>query len=331
MKQQVFEQGAFKLVPIRDEDKNMIMQWRNEQMYHLRQAKPLTAEMQENYFATTVSALFEEDQPKQILFSYLKNDVLVGYGGLVHISWEDRRGEVSFIIDTELETQFFEFHWINYLKLIEKVSFEELLFHKIFTYAFDLRPHLYVALEKSNFIKEATLKEHCYFEGKFIDVIIHSKINSKIHFRNVKKEDIDLYFDWANDETTRSNSFSSEKISYETHCEWFLKKIEDRNTMMLVFENEKDHAIGQVRIEKKQNENVIGISIDKNFRGKGFASVMIDLACEEFFKKYNSNTITAYIKKENTGSLRSFQKANFQIFREEVVDNICNFVLGKTI
>ena len=35
------------------------------------------------------------------------------------------------------------------------------------------------AVELSGFKKESTLKEHCFYKNKFIDVIIHSKIKSK--------------------------------------------------------------------------------------------------------------------------------------------------------
>lgn len=112
-----------------------------------------------------------------MLFSYLENDVCIGYGGLVHINWVDKNAEISFIMNTELEAEKFEFHWSTYLGLIEQLAFNELSFHKIFTYAFDLRPHLYTVLEKNNYQKEAVFKEHCLFEGEFKDVIIHSKIN----------------------------------------------------------------------------------------------------------------------------------------------------------
>jgi RimJ/RimL family protein N-acetyltransferase len=58
------------------------------------------------------------------------------------------------------------------------VAFEELQLHNIFTYAFDLRPRLYLALAQSDFQEEARLKEHCYFDGKYLDVVIHSKIKN---------------------------------------------------------------------------------------------------------------------------------------------------------
>lgn len=177
LNKQQFSSGDYKIVPLRSKDRVDIMNWRNEQIYHLRQPKPLTETGQNYYFNHVVSQLFEQEQPSQILFSYLKNDVCIGYGGLVHINWIDKNAEISFIMKTALEKDSFEFHWSTYLGLIEELAFNELELHKIFIYAFDLRPHLYEAAEKNGYIHGATLKEHCLFNGKFIDVIIHEKIN----------------------------------------------------------------------------------------------------------------------------------------------------------
>jgi RimJ/RimL family protein N-acetyltransferase len=180
----LFSKGAFTLVPIRFEDKMKIMQWRNEQIYHLRQEKPLTVEDQNNYFNNVVSKLFEQEQPNQILFSLLENGDCIGYGGLVHINWKDRNAEISFIMQTSLEERRFDEIWDEYLTLLERVAFNDLKFHKIYVYAFDLRPHLYITLENNSFIRAAILKEHCLYENKFIDVIIHSKLN-KYEFRSI--------------------------------------------------------------------------------------------------------------------------------------------------
>jgi RimJ/RimL family protein N-acetyltransferase len=172
-----FEEGSFSIVPLRYEDRLDILKWRNEQIYHLRQNKLLTVEDQEKYFNTVVDTLFNQEQPNQILFSYLENGVCIGYGGLVHINWIDKNAEISFIMDTAFEKDNFHANWTKYLSLIEEVAFENLKFHKIFTYAFDLRPHLYLALQDASFIEETRLKEHCFFDGEYIDVVIHSKIN----------------------------------------------------------------------------------------------------------------------------------------------------------
>jgi len=175
---QVFCHDGFSIEPIRDQDKYAIMQIRNEQIYHLRQAKPLTFEDQENYFDTVVASLFSQEKPNQILFSFFENGLFIGYGGLVHINWIDKNAEISFVMKTELESEHFQKYWVNYLNLIDQVAFAELGFHKIYTYAFDLRPHLYLAIETAGFYEEARLKEHCFFNGKFIDVVIHSKISN---------------------------------------------------------------------------------------------------------------------------------------------------------
>jgi RimJ/RimL family protein N-acetyltransferase len=153
------------------------MEWRNEQLYHLRQNKLLTRDDQDKYFETVIELLFVNEQPDQILFSYLEGEQCIGYGGLVHINWQDSNAEISFVMNTELEKANFQKHWNIYLELIEKLAFEELNFHKIFTYAFDLRPHLYIALKDLGYNEIIRLKEHCFFEGKYIDVVIHSKFN----------------------------------------------------------------------------------------------------------------------------------------------------------
>ena len=170
--------NSFKLIPLRDEDKFSIMKWRNEQMYHLRQAKKLTEQDQENYFKTVVDKLFEQDKPEQLLFSFLENDSCIGYGGLVHINWLAKNAEVSFIMNTANETNFESSHWTNFLKLIDQIAFQDLALHKIFCYAYDVRPHLYTYLLQNNFVLEARLKEHYLLEGNYYDVVIHSKFKN---------------------------------------------------------------------------------------------------------------------------------------------------------
>ncbi len=177
LNKQIYSLGDYSIVPIRFEDRYTIMKWRNEQIYHLRQNKILIAEDQDYYFNHVVLKLFDLDHPNQILFSYLDNDVCIGYGGLVHINWIDRHAEISFIIDTQLESNFFDQHWGIFLKLIEELAFAQLKLHKLSTFAFDLRPHLYVMLEKNNYLLDAVLKEHCLFDNKYVNVVMHYKLN----------------------------------------------------------------------------------------------------------------------------------------------------------
>jgi len=180
LNKQVYKNGAFSLVPLRFEDRYDIMKWRNEQLYHLRQAKPLTEEDQDIYFNKVVAKLFDREQPDQILFSFLKDAKCIGYGGLVHINWIDKNAEISFIMASELEVIQFEENWTSYLTLIEDVAFAELRMHKIYTFAFDLRPRLYQVLEDCDFKLEAELVDHCFFNGSYKNVVIHSKFNAPL-------------------------------------------------------------------------------------------------------------------------------------------------------
>lgn len=177
--QNKYTNGKYKIVPLRYKDRLDIMKWRNQQIYHLRQAEPLFVKDQNYYFDSVIAELFSQVEPNQILFSFLENDICIGYGGLVHINWVDKNAEVSFIMETSLEKEYFDKMWSKFLNLIEQVAFKKLKFHKIYVYAFDLRQHLYTTLENNKFIKEAVLKEHCFYENEFIDVVIHSKFYKK--------------------------------------------------------------------------------------------------------------------------------------------------------
>ncbi len=324
LKNQVFENENFSLIPIRDSDKYDILEIRNSQIEHLRQDKPLTKENQENYFVNVVSKLFEEEKPNQLLFSFLKNDQFIGYGGLVHINWIDKNAEISFVMKTEMQAKNFENFWMNYLEVLEKIAFHDLNFHKIYTYAFDIRPKLYLALEKSGFNQEARLKEHCLFNGKYIDVVLHSKINKNLKSRKAVKSDCKIYFEWTNDKSVREQSFNSDEVLFENHEKWFLNKIEDKSCSMLIFQNNEDENIGQVRIQKIENNRaIIGVSVANEFRGKGFSSTIIEIASRNFLNQNPDFEISAFIKEENIGSKKAFENANFE-FKEKI--NYENFL-----
>ena len=167
----------FHLIPIRKSDILKIRRWRNDQMYILRQTIVLTVKDQLNYYNKNIKKSFYSKKPVVILFSFLLDQTCIGYGGLVHINWKDKSAEISFIMDTKQEKIFFNFHWTTFLTLVDQIAFRELNFHKIHTYAFDLRPKLYVVLEKCGYKKEKVL-DKCYTHNdSLIDVVIHSKIN----------------------------------------------------------------------------------------------------------------------------------------------------------
>ena len=176
--QQTYKNGEYEIVPIRYEDRIEIMKWRNEQIYHLRQSELLTIDKQDAYFDNTIAPLFNQEKPNQLLFSFLQENECIGYGGLVHINWIDRNAEVSFIMDTQLEEASFSENWSRFLTCLEHLAFEELNLHKIYTYAFDLRPHLYPIFEQMGYLEDARLRDHVLVDGIYKDVVIHTKLKT---------------------------------------------------------------------------------------------------------------------------------------------------------
>lgn len=316
-----FSNGKYSIVPIREQDSLSIMNWRNEQIYHLRQNRLLSEADQRKYFRETVSRLFMEDSPSQILFSYLNEEnTCIGYGGLVHINWYDRNAEISFIMATALEKDNFHTHWSNFLGLLEKVAFEELALHKIYTYAFDLRPHLYEAVEASGYRKEAVLKGHCCFDDSFVDVVIHAKFNNQFVIRRARVSDMDVVYSWSNDRSTRDNSFSVAFISFEDHVRWWNSKMDNPNAIYFIAEI-MQQAAGIVRFDKdeKSEHFVIGINISPSFRGQGISSRILTAACRSFFNE-NDSTVDAYIRPSNIPSIKLFERAGFRFLEEAEIN-----------
>jgi RimJ/RimL family protein N-acetyltransferase len=130
--------------------------------------------------------------------------------------------------------------------------------------------------------------------------------------RKATAGDVLRYFDMANDEEVRKQSFQSGKIDLEAHKKWFLQKLGDADCLMLLFEDEQEDVIGQVRFQKADEEGFsIGISVNAAFRNKGFAARILNQATDHFFELFPSRKIYAYIKADNAGSIRSFEKAGF--------------------
>lgn len=308
--QQKFTQEDYNLVPIRYKDRYKIMQWRNEQMYHLRQTEPLTKEKQDAYFENVVSKLFDQEQPSQILFSFLKDDECIGYGGLVHINWVDKNAELSFIMDTGLEKESFEKIWSVYLEMIEKVVFNKLSLHKIYTYAFDLRPHLYVVLEKSKYKPEAKLKDHCFFNDEYIDVIIHSKFNKKLQLREAGENDLEITFKWLNDPKIRIFSFNKESVSFESHKVWFENKLKDSKCTYFIAQVNQE-PVGSFRIDEKDNEGIISFLLDSSRHGQGLGFKLLKEGVKKLKEIRPNLKLIGFVMKQNKASIKLFEKLGF--------------------
>lgn len=312
LKLQAFTLGEYSIVPIRHEDRYDIMEWRNEQIFHLRQTKPLTRACQDSYFESVVAKLFDQAKPNQILFSFLRGEVCVGYGGLVHINWIDHNAEVSFVMNTSHQEKFFTDYWKLFCTLLKQVAFKELNFHKIYTYAFDVRPELYRVLDEVGFSEEGRLKEHCFIDGKYYDVLLHSSPNPIHDFilRNANINDSSLLFRWVNDPVVRQSAFKLEVISWSNHLSWFTGKLRSTKCEIYIFEDIFKKPFGQVRLEKKEEDQWnIDYSIDRSYRGLGLGKSII----KHVVNINRGRQYVAEVKLDNIPSKKIFERLGFNL------------------
>lgn len=274
LERQCYIAGKYNLVPIRMLDKNRIRVWRNDQMYHLRQQEKLTVEDQDLYFEKVVAKLFQQTHPDQILFSFLEDEECIGYGGLVHINWQTKSAEISFLMETAREPQEFSTLWSCFLLLIEKVAFEGLKFKRIFTFSYELRPRLYPILEAHQFVQQKRIPNALIYDQKRVDALVHVKLSDDMNFRKVTKEDKQQLFDWSNDPLTRQYSLNPEPISWDEHSNWFNQKLSDSFSEMYIFEIDK--AIGVVRVEMQGGERFISFQVAPHARGQGLGYRFIE-------------------------------------------------------
>lgn len=180
---QSFSVGSKTLLPIMHKDRFTIMHWRNEQINILRQKELLTAEKQDNYFTNVISHLFDQTSPDQILFGFYEKEILIGYGGLVHIDWESRNAEISFITSTERNNkdEVFSDDFSNFLKLVFLLAFDTLNFIKLHTTFYDIQHRLLYkkVIEEQGFISEGRMENHIMINGKIENVLIYSRFNPK--------------------------------------------------------------------------------------------------------------------------------------------------------
>jgi len=325
LSQQSFELGSLRLVPIREEDKYLIMEWRNEQMFHLRQNKKLSRADQERYFQAIVRPLFSQDKPNQILFSLLEEDRCIGYGGLVHMDWNKLEAEISFLMNTDLEFLRFEELWLSFLKMLNLVAFDELGLARIFTYAYDLRKNLYAPILENKFKLKRIIPNALREANRAYDVLIHTKLNTNYGLRDVAQKDLEITYSWAKHPSTRKYSFSQDAISFSSHQQWFLKRIRQVG-LYKIFEY-LGQPMGVFRLDLDGAKGVLSYSVAPEYHGKGYGKRLLLLGIHQAFEITDIEELVGYVSKKNEASLHLFRSVDF--CENNMTDRI-QFVLKRT-
>lgn len=167
--------NGYSVQPLSEHDMLLIKEWRNAQMDVLRQNQVLTDEDQMRYYRQGVVPSYTDNETKIILFSFLQDEQLIGYGGLTNIDWAAKRAEISFLIDPTrtLHPAQYKQDFLQFLALMRTIAFCELQFNRLFTETYDIRPLHISILEQFGFRLEGRMKQHVYIRGEFVDSLLH--------------------------------------------------------------------------------------------------------------------------------------------------------------
>jgi UDP-2,4-diacetamido-2,4,6-trideoxy-beta-L-altropyranose hydrolase len=127
--------------------------------------------------------------------------------------------------------------------------------------------------------------------------------------REATSDDVDLYFDWANDPGVRQQSFSQAEISREQHVAWFGAKLASGDCRMYVLCDDAT-PLGQIRFDMADGIAHIGYSLDAAARGRGLAKVLVGLGVERMAGN-GARSFCAKVKHGNEASAVAFIRCGF--------------------
>ncbi|MBK9461108.1 MAG: GNAT family N-acetyltransferase [Sphingobacteriales bacterium] len=151
-----------------------------------------------------------------------------------------------------------------------------------------------------------------------------------MYLRRATAADVDLFFSWTNEVSTRANSYNNTPVPYDNHIQWFLQKITNPNTYMYVLCEDTDIAVGQIRfdVDNTLNEAIISYAIGEQHRGKKYGSIILEQGINTFLHDYGQKiTIVGFVKEENLASKYLFSKLGFTALVADNLPKSIKFVL----
>jgi RimJ/RimL family protein N-acetyltransferase len=129
-----------------------------------------------------------------------------------------------------------------------------------------------------------------------------------IQLRRAVMSDAEAVLNWRNDEETRKNSFSKDKISLDTHKKWFEKKLSDENCVMYILMADEKPA-GCIRVDMVDRIGEISYMIAPDMRRKGLGDMMLTLI--DAYVPENVKVLTGFVDSKNIPSAKCFENNEY--------------------
>ena len=165
------------LSSIEKDDLEQLKAWRNNPEFrkHFREYRELNLRQQEIWFEDKVVK-----DPTTLMFAIrdIKSNQLLGCCGFVYINWVHRHADLSLYIgweDVYIDEQGYA---QESCKLLMTYGFNELGLNKIWTEIYEFDEKKKLLYKNFNFKQDGLLRENYWFDGKWWDSIILSKLFS---------------------------------------------------------------------------------------------------------------------------------------------------------
>jgi UDP-2,4-diacetamido-2,4,6-trideoxy-beta-L-altropyranose hydrolase len=134
--------------------------------------------------------------------------------------------------------------------------------------------------------------------------------------RRATAADAALYFEWANDPAVRQNAIHSEPIAWDTHVNWFARRLQDADSYLYIMTAAEGELVGQVRIEFDGlgQPGIIDYSLPPAYRGKGLGTLLLRRALQQLRHERRTlagGAVVGQVKASNIASARVFERLRF--------------------
>ena len=131
--------------------------------------------------------------------------------------------------------------------------------------------------------------------------------------RQAELKDETLLLEWANDVTTRRNSFSPESITAATHRIWFRSRLRNLDGCRLyIVETTDGLPVGQARFERREQDWEVHYALAPVFRGRGLGRVLLEMALQRLRADMRGVLIFGKVKYSNNSSRKVFESLGFE-------------------
>jgi UDP-2,4-diacetamido-2,4,6-trideoxy-beta-L-altropyranose hydrolase len=156
--------------------------------------------------------------------------------------------------------------------------------------------------------------------------IVTPSDTAALELRSAGPDDLLLYLDWVNDSDVRAQSIRTGSIAFGDHERWFHAKLDSPNSELFVM-TAGSLPVGQVRFDREGRSLRIDYSIDRDFRGRGWAVPLLTLGLARA-RTRPGDCFVGEVKSGNSRSCAVFSSLGFEARDLRVADGLIEYRRG---